>query len=75
IIDLFLSVEYATDSDGVVAEKWDYSREFYDWLSNSADIQFTLSDAMRYGYEVKKEPLYAVKGLTDYFRYDNKVIL
>ncbi|MET2127301.1 hypothetical protein ABXM42_14545, partial [Enterococcus faecalis] len=30
---------------------------------------------MRYGYEVEKEPLYAVKGLTDYFRYDNKVIL
>ncbi|EGO8140418.1 DUF1642 domain-containing protein [Enterococcus faecalis] len=75
IIDLFLSVEYATDSDGFVAEKWDYSGKFYDWLSNSADIQFTLCDAMRYGYEVEKEPLYAVKGLTDYFRYDNKVIL
>ncbi|HGC8690474.1 TPA: DUF1642 domain-containing protein, partial [Streptococcus agalactiae] len=59
IIDLFLSVEYATDSDGFVAEKWDYSGEFYDWLSNSADIQFTLCDAMRYGYEVEKEPLYA----------------
>lgn len=27
------------------------------------------------GYEVKEEPLYAVKGLTDYFRYENKVIL
>ncbi|MGH2311071.1 DUF1642 domain-containing protein, partial [Enterococcus faecalis] len=57
IIDVFLSVEYATDSDGFVAEKWDYSREFYDWLSYSADIQFTLCDAMRYGYEVEKEPL------------------
>ncbi|WP_287146834.1 DUF1642 domain-containing protein [Enterococcus faecalis] len=61
IIDLFLSVEYATDSDGFVAEKWDYSGEFYDWLSNSADIQFTLCDAMRYGYEVEKEKLYYVK--------------
>lgn len=27
------------------------------------------------GYEVEKEPLYAIKGLTDYFRYENKVIL
>ncbi|EGO8161941.1 DUF1642 domain-containing protein [Enterococcus faecalis] len=61
IIDLFLSVEYATDSDGFVAEKWDYSGKFYDWLSNSADIQFTLCDAMRYGYEVEKEQLYYVK--------------
>ena len=60
IIDLFLSVEYATDSDGFVAEKWDYSGEFYDWLSNSADIQFTLCDAMRYGYEVEKEQFYYV---------------
>ena len=51
IIDLFLSVEYATDSDGFISEKWDYSGEFYDWLNNSADVQFTLCDAMRYGYE------------------------
>ncbi|NSU36165.1 DUF1642 domain-containing protein, partial [Enterococcus faecalis] len=55
IIDLFLSVEYATDSDGFISEKWDYSGEFYDWLNNSADVQFTLCDAMRYGYEVVKE--------------------
>ena len=61
IIDLFLSVEYATDSDGFIAEKWDYSGEFYDWLNNSADVQFTLCDAMRYGYEVEKEPLYYVE--------------
>ncbi|EMW5451960.1 DUF1642 domain-containing protein [Enterococcus faecalis] len=60
IIDLFLSVEYATDSDGFIAEKWDYSGEFYDWLNNSADVQFTLCDAMRYGYEVEKEQLYKV---------------
>ncbi|WP_233050379.1 DUF1642 domain-containing protein [Enterococcus faecalis] len=75
IIDLFLSVEYATDSDGFIAEKWDYSGEFYDWLSDNADTLFTLCDAVRYGYEVEKEPLYAIKGLTDYFRYENKVIL
>ena len=76
IIDLFLSVEYATDSDGFVAEKWDYSGKFYDWLSNSADIQFTLCDAMRYGYEVEKEQLYwAVRGVTDYFRCDEKIIV
>ena len=60
IIDLFLSVEYATDSDGFISEKWDYSGEFYDWLNNSADVQFTLCDAMRYGYEVEKEQLYYV---------------
>ncbi|EOA2747431.1 DUF3850 domain-containing protein [Enterococcus faecalis] len=68
IIDLFLSVEYATDSDGFVAEKWDYSGKFYDWLSNSADIQFTLCDAMRYGYEVEKEPtIHELKILPEYF--------
>ena len=60
IIDLFSNVEYATDSDGFIAEKWDYSGEFYDWLNNTADVQFTLCDAMRYGYEVKKEQLYYV---------------
>ncbi|EGO7879604.1 DUF1642 domain-containing protein [Enterococcus faecalis] len=61
IIDLFLSVEYATDSDGFIAEKWDYSGEFYDWLSDNADTLFTLCDAIRYGYEVEKEQLYYVK--------------
>lgn len=68
IIDLFSNVEYATDSDGFIAEKWDYSGEFYDWLSNSADIQFTLCDAMRYGYEVEKEPtIHELKILPEYF--------
>jgi len=61
IIDLFLSVEYATDSDEFIAEKWDYSGEFYDWLSDNADTLFTLCDAIRYGYEVEKEQLYYVK--------------
>uniref|UniRef100_UPI001CCFE014 DUF1642 domain-containing protein n=1 Tax=Enterococcus faecalis TaxID=1351 RepID=UPI001CCFE014 len=50
--------------------------EFYDWLNNSADVQFTLCDAMRYGYEVEKEQLYwAVRGVTDYFRCDEKIIV
>ena len=75
IIDLFSSVEHATDSDGFIAENWKYSGEFYDWLADDADTLFTLCDAIRYGYEVEKEPLYAVKGLTDYFKYENKVIL
>ncbi|MEH0836824.1 DUF1642 domain-containing protein, partial [Enterococcus faecalis] len=67
---------YATDSDGFISEKWDYSGEFYDWLNNSADVQFTLCDAMRYGYEVVKEQLYwAVRGVTDYFRCDEKIIV
>lgn len=61
IIDLFLSVEYATDSDGFIAENWIYSGEFYDWLVDDADTLFTLCDAIRYGYEVEKEPLYYVK--------------
>lgn len=34
-----------------------------------------LMSAIDNGCEVEREPLYAVKGLTDYFRYDNKVIL
>lgn len=60
IIDLFSNVEYATDSDGFIAEKWEYRGEFYDWLSVNADTLFTLCDAVRYGYEVEKEQLYYV---------------
>jgi len=61
IIDLFSSVEHATDSDGFIAENWKYSGEFYDWLADDADTLFTLCDAIRYGYEVEKEPRYYVK--------------
>ncbi|HIB1823519.1 TPA: DUF1642 domain-containing protein [Enterococcus faecalis] len=61
IIDLFSNVEYATDSDGFIAEKWEYRGELYDWLSDNSDTLFTLCDAIRYGYEVEKEPLYYVK--------------
>lgn len=60
IIDLFSNVEYATDSDGFIAGKWEYRGEFYDWLSDNADTLFTLCDAVRYGYEVEKEQLYYV---------------
>lgn len=60
IIDLFSNVEYATDSDGFIAEKWEYRGEFYDWLSDNADTLFTLCDAVRYSYEVEKEQLYYV---------------
>ncbi|EKD5213696.1 DUF1642 domain-containing protein [Enterococcus faecalis] len=65
IIDLFLSVEYATDSDGFIAENWIYSGEFYDWLVDDADTLFTLCDAIRYGYEVEKEQLYYVDFIND----------
>ncbi|NSV14971.1 DUF1642 domain-containing protein [Enterococcus faecalis] len=42
------------------------------WIDDNEE---TFAHAWLDGYEVEKEPLYAVKGLTDYFRYDNKVIL
>lgn len=68
IIDLFSNVEYATDSDGFIAEKWEYSGEFYDWLSDNADTLFMLCDAVRYGYEVDKEPaIHELKILPEYF--------
>lgn len=44
------------------------------WLLHPEN-KVKLLNAIDNGYEVEKEPLYAVKGLTDYFRYDNKVIL
>ncbi|MGZ7305223.1 DUF1642 domain-containing protein, partial [Streptococcus pyogenes] len=53
---------------------WDYSGEFYDWLNNSADVQFTLCDAMRYGYEVEKEQLYYVL-LPEMGEYESKYFL
>ena len=62
-----LSVEYATDSDGFISEKWDYSGEFYDWLNNS---RCTVYVVRRYEVATKsKEPLYHVllsdKGATN----------
>ncbi|MDV2513016.1 DUF1642 domain-containing protein [Enterococcus faecalis] len=44
------------------------------WLLHPEN-KVKLLNAIDNGYEVEKEQLYAVKGLTDYFRYENKVIL
>ncbi|EHG5940368.1 DUF1642 domain-containing protein [Enterococcus faecalis] len=50
--------------------------DFQDWLVDTTNYPIEILIRMKlFGYEVEKEPLYAVKGLTDYFRYDNKVIL
>ena len=50
--------------------------DFQDWLVDTTNYPIEPLIRMKlFGYEVEKEPLYAVKGLTDYFRYDNKVIL
>ena len=45
--------------------------ELSTWVGNNRMIAI---DAVLNGYEVEKQ-LYAVRGLTDYFRLDNKVIL
>ncbi|WP_270346593.1 DUF1642 domain-containing protein [Enterococcus thailandicus] len=65
VIDLFSEVEYATDSDGLILEKWGWSVDFYDWLAKDSDTLYILCDALRYGYEVEKEPLYYVKHKND----------
>lgn len=67
VISLFSEVEYATDSDGLIEEKWDWSGEFYDWLANDSDTIFVLNDALRYGYEVENEPEWVVKVGEKYF--------
>lgn len=61
ILQLFFNVINITDSGVITFEKWGYSREFFNWLSDNADTLFTLCDAIRYGYEVEKEQLYYVK--------------
>lgn len=61
VIDLFSEVEYATDSDGFIDSKWRWSGEFYDWLVEDSDTLYILCDALRYGYEVEKEPEYYVR--------------
>jgi hypothetical protein len=65
LIDLYSEIEYATDSDGFISDKWCYPSEFYDWLSWDTDKLFILADAMRYGYEVEKEQLYYVDFIND----------
>ncbi|MFS7259439.1 hypothetical protein CKN82_11255 [Carnobacterium divergens] len=58
LIQLYEEIEYATDSDGFIKEKWSYSGEFYDWLVDDSDNIYKLSDALRYGYDAEKEKLY-----------------
>lgn len=60
LIDLYSSIEYATDSDGFIEDKWQHSKEFYDWLSDDTDKIYLLADAMRYGYTIEKETMYYV---------------
>lgn len=60
VIQLFDSIIYATDSDGLILEKWGWSVDFYDWLAKDSDTLYILCDALRYGYEVEKEQLYVM---------------
>ncbi|HFX3808688.1 TPA: DUF1642 domain-containing protein [Enterococcus faecium] len=60
VVNLFIEVTCATDSDGFIDSKWRWSTDFYEWLANDADTLYILCDALRYGYEVEKEPLYEV---------------
>ncbi|HGD7069877.1 TPA: DUF1642 domain-containing protein [Enterococcus faecium] len=60
VVNLFIEVTCATDSDGFIDSKWRWSTDFYEWLANDADTLYILCDALRYGYEVEKEPLYSV---------------
>ncbi|EKK0902127.1 DUF1642 domain-containing protein [Enterococcus faecium] len=61
VVNLFIEVTCATDSDGFIDSKWRWSTDFYEWLANDADTLYILCDALRYGYEVEKEPLYYVR--------------
>ncbi|MFW8620874.1 DUF1642 domain-containing protein [Enterococcus thailandicus] len=60
VIQLFDSIIYATESDGLILEKWGWSVDFYNWLAKDSDTLYILCDALRYGYEVEKEPLYVM---------------
>ncbi|WP_430596991.1 DUF1642 domain-containing protein [Enterococcus sp. DIV0174] len=60
VIQLFDSIIYATDSDGLILEKWGWSVDFYNWLAKDSDTLYILCDALRYGYEVEKELLYVM---------------
>lgn len=54
VVNLFIEVTCATDSDGFIDSKWRWSTDFYEWLANDADTLYILCDALRYGYEVEK---------------------
>lgn len=61
VVNLFIEVTCATDSDGFIDSKWRWSTDFYEWLANDADTLYILCDALRYGYEVEKEPKWVLK--------------
>lgn len=65
VIQLFDSIIYATESDGLILDKWGWSVDFYNWLAKDSDTLYILCDALRYGYEVEKEPVYYVKNKND----------
>lgn len=72
VVNLFIEVTCATDSDGFIDSKWRWSTDFYEWLANDADTLYILCDALRYGYEVEEEPRWIVKYIppfVDEFRY------
>lgn len=47
-----------------------------DWLLSNSDNQKIIARAWLDGYEVEKEPFsWAVKGITDYFKCDGKIIV
>lgn len=58
----------------IINEKFLNHQNIVIWFENDSN-KHILEQAWVNGYEVEKEPLYAIKGLTDYFRYENKVIL
>ena len=60
VIQLFVDILHATDSDGFIWENWKWTADFYEWLAKDSDTLYILCDALRYGYEVEKEPLYYV---------------
>ncbi len=76
VVNLFIEVTCATDSDGFIDSKWRWSTDFYEWLANDADTLYILCDALQYGYEVEKEPLYRVKIGEGYFvEYQGRGVL
>ena len=60
VVNLFIEVTCATDSDGFIDSKWRWSTDFYEWLANDADTLYILCDALRYGYEIEEEPKWKI---------------
>lgn len=61
VIQLFVDILHATGSDSFIWENWKWTADFYEWLAKDSDTLYILGDALRYGYEVEKEPLYYIK--------------